>query len=83
MGSGVLTRTFLAVLFTLLTFTGLDVIWIYFVVRKLYRAEIGDQLLDGFRVLPAVLLYVVIVISASFFCTIPALERGKPLLALP
>lgn len=72
----------LAFLFTLLTFTALDVVWIYFVVRGLYSDALGDFLLDGFRTLPAVLLYVVLVVSITYFCTIPGVKSGNVLHAL-
>jgi len=46
-------------LVTLVSMLALDSIWLTLMSAPLYRATIGDALLDGFRTLPAVAFYLV------------------------
>jgi uncharacterized membrane protein len=51
----------------------LDFIWLSLTGERLYRRVLGDMLLDSFRVVPAVLFYVLYVVGVVIFAVAPAL----------
>lgn len=55
----------------------LDVIWLSTMARVLYRPHIGEILLDGFRVTPAILFYLLYLGGIVFFAVHPAVEKAS------
>jgi len=53
----------------------LDAIWLSQAAPRLYRPLIGELLLDGVRVWPALAFYLIYVSGLVFFAVAPALER--------
>lgn len=45
-------------LITLITFFLIDVVWIQYVASRLYNNYIGDILIEDFRIIPAVIFYI-------------------------
>jgi uncharacterized membrane protein len=54
----------------------LDAIWLTIMANIVYRPVIGDMMLDGFRVGPAVVFYLLYVVGAVYFAVRPALAAG-------
>jgi uncharacterized membrane protein len=56
---------------------GLDFIWLSLTANTLYRPALGDLMLDGFRVLPAIAFYALYLCGAVFFAVRPALVARR------
>jgi uncharacterized membrane protein len=52
------------------------------VMRPLFQSIIGPQMLDGLRLGPAALFYIVHIGGLTWFATLPALRDGLPVNAL-
>jgi len=52
---------------TLLVMLAIDSVWLKLTAGPLYRANLGDLLLDGFRPLPAILFYLLYVAGILIF----------------
>lgn len=61
---------------TLAAFLALDAIWLSRMAGTLYRPTMGDMLLDGFRVAPALIFYGVYVVGLVHFGVKPGLAGG-------
>ncbi len=61
---------------TLAAFLALDAIWLSRMADTLYRPTMGDMLLDGFRVAPALIFYGVYVVGLVHFGVKPGLAGG-------
>lgn len=55
----------------------LDVIWLSTMARILYKPNIGELLIDGFRLAPAVVFYFLYVAGIVFFAVYPAYEKAS------
>jgi len=55
----------------------LDVVWLSLMGKALYRPVLGDILLDGFRVAPAVIFYLLYVGAIQIFAVDPAVKSGS------
>ncbi|WP_374393356.1 DUF2177 family protein [Sphingopyxis sp.] len=62
---------------TALVFGALDAIWLTKVGPKLYRPEIGELLMDGWRPAPALIFYVLYILGIQIFAVQPALAAGR------
>ncbi|WP_283418301.1 DUF2177 family protein [Sphingopyxis sp. Geo48] len=62
---------------TALIFGALDAIWLTKVGPKLYRPEIGELLMDGWRPAPALIFYVLYILGIQIFAVQPALAAGR------
>lgn len=70
-------KTFLtAHLATLLAFAALDAVWLSRMADTLYRPTMGDMLLDGFRLAPALVFYAVYIVGLVHFGVKPGLTGG-------
>ncbi len=58
-----------------LAFGVLDALWLSQAAPRLYRPLIGEILLDGVRVWPALAFYLIYVSGLVFFAVAPALEK--------
>jgi uncharacterized membrane protein len=61
---------------------GLDAIWLNLTAARLYRPLIGDIMLDGFRVAPAIAFYALYLCAIVIFAIRPALATGRWTMAL-
>jgi uncharacterized membrane protein len=60
----------------LVIFLGLDAVWLSQMGGPLYRATLGDSLLDQFRVGPAIVFYLLNTLGLVIFVSVPALREG-------
>ena len=60
-----------------LVFLALDAIWLTFAAQRLYRPLMGDMLLESFRVVPAMLFYLVYIAGIVVFAVSPALASER------
>ncbi len=65
-----------------LAMLALDSLWLGFAAKRLYRPELGDMLMDGFRIAPAAVFYLAYVAGIVFLAVQPGLEAGKWSVAL-
>ncbi len=61
-----------------LVFLALDATMLTIVMQPLFRAHLGDQLLDGIRLAPAILFYVGYIAGVLWFVSAPALRADAP-----
>ena len=61
---------------TLVAFLALDAIWLWRMADTLYRPAMGDMLLDGFRLAPALIFYGIYVVGLVHFGVRPGLGGG-------
>lgn len=66
----------------LLVFGALDAIWLTTMSNLLYRPTLGDILLPGLRVAPALAFYLLYPIGVLIFAATPALKSGSVTTAL-
>ena len=57
-------------------FLGLDMIWLGYVARDLYRVQMGDLAAPQFQVPPAALFYAIYLAGIVYFAIQPALRTG-------
>lgn len=60
-----------------LVFLAIDAIWLTAAAQRLYRPLMGDMLVDGFRLAPAVLFYLVYIAGIVVFAIVPALVSDR------
>lgn len=60
----------------------LDAFWLSTMARTLYRPHLGEILMDGFRVTPAIIFYLLYVGGIVFFAVHPAYEKASLAVAL-
>jgi uncharacterized membrane protein len=60
-----------------LVFLAIDAIWLTAAAQRLYRPLMGDMLVDGFRLAPAVLFYLVYIVGIVVFAILPALASDR------
>jgi|CXWK01.1.fsa_nt_gi uncharacterized membrane protein len=58
------------------TFVIIDLIWLGYVARDLYRKEMGSLLAQSFRVGPAAAFYLMYFGAIVYFAVLPALRSG-------
>ena len=63
---------------TLIVFLALDAMWLGLVGGSFYSAALGDLMLDGFRIIPAVLFYLLYVSGiVTFVLPLARLPAGR------
>ena len=67
---------------TMLVFVMLDMVWLTWIGGPLYRQVLGDILIPGVRLQPAVLFYLLYPLGLLVFAVHPALNGGSVLTAL-
>jgi uncharacterized membrane protein len=65
-----------------LVMLGLDAIWLALTADRLYRPLIGQIMLDGFRVAPAVAFYALYLCAIVIFAISPALAQRRWTMAM-
>jgi uncharacterized membrane protein len=63
-------------------FLGIDFLWLGFIAKDIYRHELGILLLQQFKMVPALIFYLLYIGGLVFFCIEPALEKQSSLMAL-
>lgn len=61
---------------TATAFLALDAVWLTLMADRIYRPAMGDMVLDGFRLLPAIVFYLVYVVGLVHFGVKPGLAGG-------
>jgi uncharacterized membrane protein len=61
---------------TLVVFLAIDSVWLSQTAGPLYRATLGDSLLDQFRLVPAIVFYLLNTLGIVIFVSRPALRDG-------
>lgn len=59
------------------TFMIIDMIWLGFVAKDLYRKEMGPLLTENFKVVPAAAFYILYVAAVVYFAVMPAFRSGQ------
>jgi uncharacterized membrane protein len=60
-----------------LVLLALDAIWLSFATQRLYRPLMGDMLLEKFRLVPAMLFYLIYVAGIVVFAIAPAFSSER------
>lgn len=66
----------IAYLATLITFLGIDFVWLARMADVLYRPAMGDMVLDRFRLAPALVFYLAFAAGLVHFAVRPALASA-------
>lgn len=75
---GTLLKTYgIAYLATGVVFLVLDAIWLTVVAQRFYRPLMGAMLLDGFKLVPAALFYIIYLAGIVVFAIAPALASDR------
>lgn len=72
-----MARFSLAYLGAALVFLVADLLWLGTIAKDLYRAQMGHLIASEFRVLPAVIFYLMYVAGIVYFAIAPALASGR------
>lgn len=67
----------IAYIATGLVFLAIDAIWLTVAAQRLYRPLMGDMLVDGFRLAPAALFYLIYITGIVVFAVAPALASER------
>ena len=67
----------IAYIATGLVFLAMDAIWLTVAAQRLYRPLMGDMLVDGFRLAPAALFYLIYIAGIVVFAIAPALASDR------
>lgn len=66
----------IAYLAAAIAFLIVDAIWLYTMADTLYRPLLGQMLAPQFRLVPAIVFYLIYIGGIVFFAVVPALEGG-------
>ncbi len=77
-----IARYALAYVATGIAFALIDSIWLRSMYTRLYQPEIGELLMKGFRVQPAIIFYLLYIMGMMAFAVGPALAVGRWQVAL-
>lgn len=67
----------IAYIATGLVFLAVDAVWLTFAAQRLYRPLMGDMLVENFRLVPAVLFYLIYIAGIVVFAISPALATER------
>ncbi len=67
---------------TFSVFMTIDLIWIGFIARKFYKAQLGFIMTENVNWTAAVIFYVIFIVGMLYFATYPSLETGSAFKAL-
>ena len=62
---------------TLVAFLAIDLVWLNFIAKDLYRKEIGQLLLKSPNLLPALLFYLLFVLAILVLIVVPGIKEGN------
>jgi uncharacterized membrane protein len=66
----------------LVAFTGIDFVWLSRMGDAFYRPAMGDMVLNGFRLAPAIVFYLIYAAGLTWIAVRPALAEGGWTVAL-
>lgn len=66
-----------AYIITAILFGVLDAVWLGKMVHAVYRPEIGEMLMKGWRPAPALAFYALYMLGIQIFAVAPALKSGE------
>ncbi len=66
----------------LVAFTGIDFVWLSRMGDAFYRPAMGDMVLSGFRLAPAIVFYLIYAAGLTWIAVRPALAEGGWTVAL-
>ena len=66
----------------LVVFAAMDAVWLGTNSNSLYRATLGDIMLENLKILPGVVFYLMYPIGIVVFASVPALKSGSVVPAL-
>lgn len=69
-------------LIALVVFTLIDLVWLLFISRKLYKDKIGHLMADKVNLPAAIIFYLLFIVAMVFFVINPAVEKQSLLYAL-
>ena len=75
-------RFVIAYIATMVFFLAIDAVWLSTMADRLYRPLLGDLLAPQFRLVPAVLFYLIYCAALSFFAVLPGLDKRRLVVAL-
>ncbi len=75
-------RYLIAYVATGLAFALIDSVWLRTMYTRLYQPEIGELLMRGVRMGPAVIFYLLYILGMMVFAVIPAMKGGDWRIAL-
>ena len=58
-------------------FLGMDAVWLTLAAPRLYRPELGDLLLESYKLAPAAIFYLLYVVGIVIFAVQPAAASGR------
>lgn len=71
------TQLIIAYVLTAIIFGILDAVWLGKMVPAVYRPEIGEMLMKGWRPAPALIFYALYMLGIQIFAVAPALKSGE------
>lgn len=77
-----MTKTLLTYIVTLIVFLAIDMIWLLWLARPTYMAEMGDILRKQPNITAALAFYVMFAAGLVFFAVMPGLKSGSLLQGL-
>ena len=72
-----ITKYIIGYLATGISFAIIDSFWLRTMYTRLYQPEIGELLMKGFRIWPAVIFYLLYILGMMIFAVGPALKNGQ------
>lgn len=72
-----LVKYLIAYIATGISFALIDSIWLRSMYARLYQPEIGELLMKGFRMGPAIAFYLLYILGIILFAVGPALRNGQ------
>lgn len=77
-----IAKTLTAFVATGLAFAAIDSIWLITMAPRLYKPEIGEVMADQFRLVPAIIFYLLYISGILIFAVRPGLAAGSWQVAL-
>lgn len=72
-----MTKTLQAYIVTLIVFVAIDMVWLIWVARSTYAAELGDLIRKQPNIMAAVAFYLMFAAGLVFFAVMPGLKAGS------
>ncbi len=72
-----ITKYIIGYIATGISFAVIDSFWLRTMYTRLYQPEIGEILMNGFRLVPAIIFYLLYILGMMIFAVGPALKAGQ------
>lgn len=70
-------KLILSYLLTTLVFFAIDMVWLGFIAKNLYRKYLGDFLSDAINWKAAIIFYLIFIVGIFIFAIMPAVEKNS------